>query len=357
MSSAGDAMSTTRVVAAQTLDPARAVRDSGRFRTWVLIYIGVSVLLAALSLVVGTSSLRTSIHWLLSPDTFSNAVLWDIRLPRTLGAWSAGALLGLAGAIAQSVFRNPLADPYLLGSATGAALGVTVSLLATDASLAGFAWLGELGLTGAAFVGASAGVALTLALSRGALQTPSLLLAGVVVAFLLGAFTSLLLLSSPEIWRTMQSFMLGSTSFLGWRAVVLLAVILAVSLPPSGLLSRGLDALTLGEDTALSLGIPLGALRLALLGLLSLTTAAAVSQVGVVGFVGLVAPHLVRESAHVNSRQLVIAAPLCGGALLQAADILSRCIIRPSELPVGVVTACLGGTYLVLLLWRKARRE
>ena len=350
-------MNVTRVAAAQSQDPDRAVQRSETFRKWVLIYIALSLMLTTMSLVVGTSSVRTSIGWLISPAAFSDAVLWDIRLPRTLGAWAAGALLGLAGAIAQSVFRNPLAEPYLLGSASGAALGVTVSLLVTDTSLTGLAWLGQVGLTGAAFAGACAGITLTLVLSRGALQTPTLLLAGVVVAFLLGAIMSLLLLRSPDTWRVMQSFILGSTGFLGWRSVVLLAVVFAVSLPPAGLFSRGLDALTLGEDTAASLGVPLATLRLALLGVLSLTTAASVSQVGVVGFVGLVAPHLVRESVHVNSRQLILAAPLCGGALLQAADILSRWIVRPAELPVGIVTACLGGTYLVVLLWRKAQRE
>jgi len=347
----------TRLIAARTLGVERAPTGPGAFRRWVSIYISFSLLLIAMSLVVGTSSVRTSLSWLMSPAVFSDAVLWDIRLPRTLGAWSAGALLGLAGAIAQSLFRNPLAEPYLLGSASGAALGVTVSLLVTEASLTGLGWMGEVGVTGAAFVGACAGITLTLALARGALQTASLLLAGVVVAFLLGAIMSLLLLRSPETWRAMQGFILGTTGFLGWRSVTLLALVLAASLPPTGLLARGLDALTLGEDTALSLGVPLATLRLALLGLLSLTTAASVSQVGVVGFVGLVAPHLVRESVHVNSRQLIIAAPLCGGALLQAADILSRWIIRPSELPVGIVTACLGGTYLVVLLWRKAQRE
>jgi iron complex transport system permease protein len=214
-----------------------------------------------------------------------------------------------------------------------------------------------LGVTGAAFVGAAAGIALTLTLSRGVLQTASLLLAGVVVAFLLSAITSLLLLRSPDTWRAMQSFLLGTTGLLGWQSVGLLAVVLAICLVPAVLLSRGLDALTLGEDTARSLGLPIGGLRVALLALLSLATAAAVSQAGIVGFVGLVAPHLVRESVHVNSRQLIVAAPLCGGVLLQAADLISRWIIRPSELPVGIVTACLGGSYLVVLLWRRAQRE
>jgi iron complex transport system permease protein len=350
-------VSTSRLIAANELH-VRAEPESGPgVARWVLIYLLLALLLAAISLLVGTSSFRTSLEWLRSPAALSDAVLWDIRLPRALGAWLAGALLGLGGAIAQNLFRNPLAEPYLLGSASGAALGVTVCLMAADVSMAGLAWMGELGVTAAAFVGAAAGITLTLTLCRGVVQTASLLLAGVVVAFLLSAITSLLLLRSPDTWRAMQGFLLGTTGFLGWRSVLLLAVVFAGCLVPAVLLSRGLDALTLGEDTARSLGLPLGALRLGLLGLLSLATAGSVSQAGIVGFVGLVAPHLVRESVHINSRQLIIAAPLCGGVLLQAADLVSRWIIRPSELPVGIVTACLGGSYLVVLLWRRAQRE
>jgi iron complex transport system permease protein len=328
---------------------------SSRFALWLIACGAVTLLLTGTSLVVGTSSIRTSIDWLLSSGVPSNTVLWDIRLPRATGAWLSGALLGLGGAIAQGLFRNPLADPYLLGSASGAALGVTLSLMAADASLTGLAWAGELGITGAAFLGACAAITLTVILSRGVLQTASLLLAGIVVAFLLSAMTSLLLLSSPDTWRAMQSFLLGTTGFLSWHSSLLLAVVFVVCFVPSVLLARGLDALTLGEETAQSLGVSLPAMRLALLTLLSLATACTVGQVGIVGFVGLVAPHLVRETFHVNQRQLLIAAPLCGGALLQGADLISRWAVRPAELPVGIVTACLGGMYLVLLLWRRAR--
>jgi iron complex transport system permease protein len=335
-----------------------AGHGNGSFVRWVLIYLVVAVLFAGASLLVGTSSLRTSLEWLRSPAAVSDTVLWDIRLPRAVGAWLVGALLGLGGAIAQSLFRNPLAEPYLLGSASGAALGVTLCLLALDTTMiTGLAWIGALGVTGAAFLGAAAGIAVTLTLSRGVQQTANLLLAGVVVAFVLGALTSLLLLRSPDTWRAMQSFLLGTTGFLGWRSAGLLALVFAVCVVPATLLSRGLDALTLGEDTARSWGLPLGTLRVAMLALLSLATAAAVSQAGIVGFVGLIAPHLVRESVHVNSRQLIIAAPLCGGVVLQAADLISRWVIRPAELPVGIVTACLGGSYLVMLLWRRAQRE
>jgi iron complex transport system permease protein len=330
-------------------------RLAHRFALWLFCCTAITLLLASGSLVVGTSSIETSINWMLAPDVQSSIVLWQIRLPRTVGAWFAGALLGLAGAIAQGVFRNPLAEPYLLGTASGAGLGVTIVLIAADASMGGAAWATKLGVTGAACVGAAGATLLTISLSRGVVQTRSLLLSGVVVAFLLGAITQLLVLERPEIWRSMQTFLFGSTGFISWSSVALLGTAFVVCIVPATLLSRGLDALSLGEDTAQSLGLSLPMLRLALLAVVSLATAAAVGQVGVVGFVGLVAPHLVRETLSVNHRQLLIAAPLSGGALLQAADLLSRWAIRPGELPVGAVTACVGGAYLVFLLWRRSR--
>lgn len=331
--------------------------QGSRLWYWLAACVATTALLTGASLVVGTSSFETSLGWLLAPDAHSSVILWQIRLPRTVGAWAAGALLGLAGAIAQGLFRNPLAEPYLLGTASGAALGVTLSLLGADASIGALAWTARLGVTGAACVGACAAIALTILLSRGVLQTANLLLSGIVVAFLLSAVTSLLLLARPDLWRSMQSFLLGTTGFLSWNGTALLAMVLGICVLPSILLSRGLDALSLGEDTAQSLGLSLPVLRLTLLGVLSLATAAAVGQVGIVGFVGLVAPHLVRESITVNHRQLLIGATLCGGALLQGADLVSRWIIHPAELPVGAVTAVVGGIYLVLLLWRRSHHD
>ena len=332
-----------------------AATDRRRLGLWVLACLAATLLLTFGSLIVGTSSVETSLGWLVRPDAEASVVLWQIRLPRTLGAWLAGALLGLAGGIAQGVFRNPLAEPYLLGTASGAALGVTLSLIAVDASVGSFAWAAGLGVTGAACIGAAAATLLTVSLSRGVLQTGSLLLSGVIVAFLLGAITQLLVLSRFEVWRSLQSFLFGSTGFLSWSSVKLLGAVFCLSVVPAVLLARGLDALTLGEDTAQSLGLSLPLLRLGLLAIVSLATAASVGQVGVVGFVGLIAPHIVRQTLSVNHRQLLIGAPLCGGALLQAADLLSRWVIRPSELPVGAVTACIGGTYLIFLLWRRSR--
>jgi iron complex transport system permease protein len=327
-----------------------------RFALWLAAGAVLTLVLTALSLLIGTSSLRTSIEWLRSPDAQANTVLWQIRLPRATGAWLAGALLGLGGAIAQGLFRNPLAEPYLLGSSAGAGLGVSLTLIAADTSLSGLAWGGEIGITGAAFLGACGGIGLTVLLSRGAMQTASLLLAGIVVGFLLSAVQSLLLLSSPDTWRAMQAFLLGSTGYLNWHSSGLLGAAFLVCMLPTVLLARGLTALTLGEETAQSLGLSIAFLRLSLLAILSLATASTVGQVGAIGFVGLVAPHLVRETRPVNQRQLLIAAPLCGGILLQTADLISRWVVRPAELPVGVVTSCLGGSYLVFLLWRRTRR-
>jgi iron complex transport system permease protein len=334
---------------------AAPLRAPNRLALWVGGCLALTVLLTFGGLIIGTSSIETSLHWLMAPDEQSAVVLWQIRLPRTVGAWCVGALLGLCGATAQGVFRNALAEPYLLGTASGAALGVAASLIAADSTIGELAWAGKLGLTGAACLGAGAATALTIALTRGVLQTTSLLLAGIVVASVLGAATSLILLTKPEIFRAMQTFLLGSTAFLSWSAVCLVGTVLCVCLIPAILLSRGLDALTLGEDTATSLGLSLPMLRLALLGMMSLGTATAVGQVGIVMFVGLMAPHVVRETLSVNHRQLMVAAPLCGGAMLQSADLLSRWIISPSELPVGAVTACVGGAYLVWLLWRRNR--
>jgi len=282
------------------------------------------------------------------------AILWEIRVPRTLGAWLAGALLGLAGAVAQGLFRNPLADPYLLGSATGAALGVAL-LLAFVGVAPGVAagWGASLGSTGAAFAGAVLAVLATLALARGVQQTLRLLLAGVVVGMVFGALAALVMFWAPEVLRSMQAFLLGTTGFLGWTGVGVLAAVLALTLTVATVLARALDALSLGEATAASLGIALVPVRIWLVGVLALATGAAVAQIGLIAFIGLVAPHLVRAAVRPTHRWLLPLAALAGGVLLLAADVLARWLLAPRELPVGVLTAILGGGYLLWMMHRR----
>jgi iron complex transport system permease protein len=287
-------------------------------------------------------------------DNASAAILWDIRLPRTLGAWLAGALLGLAGAVAQGLFRNPLADPYLLGSATGAALGVAVLLVLIGAApAAGSGWVEGLGLTGAAFAGAVLAVLVTLGLAKGVQHTLRLLLAGVVVGMVFGALAALVMFWVPDVMRAMQAFLLGSTGFLGWSSVGLLATLFAISLAVAVGCSRALDALSLGETTAISLGVALAPMRVVLIGVMALATGAAVAQVGLIAFIGLVAPHLVRAAVKPTHRWLLPLAALTGGVLLLAADVLARWLLAPQELPVGVLTAVLGGGYLLWLMHRR----
>jgi iron complex transport system permease protein len=288
------------------------------------------------------------------------ALIGDIRAPRTLGAALAGALLGLAGALSQGLFRNPLADPYLLGTAAGAGLAVTLvlaasGLLGMELGLAAGGALARLGLSGAAFVGAVGGMALTLVMARGATRPLTLLLAGVVVGVLLTALGDLLVLASPEALRGQRVFMIGSTSFLGWDSTAVLALALVLTLPAAVRLARVLDALVLGEASATSLGLALPRLRLVLVALLALATGSAVAQVGLVAFVGLVAPHLVRRLVVVRHGALLALSALAGAVLLLGADVAARVLVAPQELPVGVLTAVFGGAYLLLLLWRRGR--
>lgn len=314
---------------------------------------GLSALLLLLGLAIGSTGLEPL--RLGAGDAVAAQIIWDIRLPRTLGAWIAGMLLGLGGALAQGLFRNPLADPYLLGSGAGASLGVAALLTLLGISPAAGGLGARLGMTGAAFAGAVLAVLLTMGLARGVQQTLRLLLAGVVVSMVLGAAASLVMLWMPEIMRAMQAFMLGSTGFLGWPAVGVMAAALVLCLVPSVALARALDALTLGEASAASLGLALPWVRAVLVAALALSTGAAVAQVGLVAFIGLVSPHLVRILVKSTHGALLLLASLMGGLLLLSADVLARWLLAPQELPVGVLTALLGGGYLLWLMNRSSR--
>jgi iron complex transport system permease protein len=321
-----------------------------RHRAWML---GMSLLVCmALLLVVGLGVGSTGLEsvWQMWKDPVAQQIVIDIRAPRTLGAFLAGGLLGLAGAVAQGLFRNPLADPFLLGSASGSSLGVATALAFFGVSPFATQWVVRIGLTGAAFIGAVGAVLLTLALARGVQHTLRLLLAGVVVGVVLGAFSSLVTLLSPDIFQAMQVFMLGSTGFVGWVACAVMGSVLLPCLILSWAFSRVLDGLALGESTAFTLGLPLGTLRSALIALLALATGTAVAQTGLVAFVGLAAPHLVRSVVKTTHGKLIILSSLMGGVLLLLADILARSLIAPQELPVGVLTAVLGGSYLLWLM-------
>ena len=343
--------------------------------------IALSLLLVALGVCIGSSGFENLILAAFDSNdqqakVLAQQILFDIRLPRTIGAWATGALLGLAGALAQGLFRNPLADPYLLGSAAGASLGVAsaLTIMSGGAGLMAVAsgaridttliaglfsgnWMIRLGLTGAAFIGAVLAVLLTLALARGVQHTLRLLLGGVIVGVVLGAFTSLILIFSPESQQAMQSFLLGSTAFVNWPACSVMFSVLIFCWLISYSLAKVLDGLSLGEATASSLGLSIAPMRLTLIAILALATGTAVAQTGLIAFVGLAAPHLVRGMRKVGHKALVTLASLTGGILLTSADLIARGLIAPQELPVGAVTAVLGGTYLLWLMHKSTQLQ
>ncbi|KAF1049218.1 MAG: Hemin transport system permease protein HmuU [Xylophilus sp.] len=341
----------SRAVLAAAFDPGRA----GRRAAWLGLWLALAgVLLLAAGTSVGSTG-WTSLRDLLQGDAVARQIVWDIRLPRSIGAWLTGALLGLAGAVAQGLFRNPLADPYLLGSASGAALGGAVAMALFGVSPLAAQWLARIGITGMAFAGAAGAVALTLVLARGVQHTLRLLLAGVIVGVVLGAARDLVELASPEILQAMQAFTLGSTGFVGWAACGLMAVAWSLCALGAGMLARALDGLTLGEATAASLGLPLAPMRAALIAVMALATGTAVAQTGLIAFVGLAAPHLVRSIVKTTHGRHILLASLMGAVLLLAADILACWLLAPQELPVGVLTAVLGGSYLLWLMHRGVR--
>jgi iron complex transport system permease protein len=339
--------------AAPSTGPRVATDGAARRRlAWGLLLATAALALAGVA--AGSEGWSLADLSLLLRGDEAGLIVGHIRLPRTLGAWLTGALLGLAGAIAQGLFRNPLADPYLLGSASGASLGVVLVLASASAAgmTATLSQIGQLGLVSAAFAGSVLGVTLTLSLARGAQHTTRLLLAGVIVGVVLSAAADLVTTVSPDALRGRQAFMLGFTGFLSWQSCLLLSLGLVLTLPVAWRLSRALDALSLGEDSARSLGLALPRIRAALVVALALATGLAVSQAGLVAFVGLVAPHMVRRFAPSAHGYLIVTSAAMGGTLLLAADVLARSLIAPQEVPVGVLTAVLGGGYLLWLLHR-----
>jgi iron complex transport system permease protein len=332
---------------------------TSQFNRWPPAFLAISLLLLGIfGIVLGSSvgSTRFESWFAAFQDEIAWQIIWDIRLPRSVGAFVAGALLGLAGAIAQGLFRNPLADPYLLGSASGASLGVAIALALFGGNPFATEFLIRLGLTGAAFIGAVLAVMLTIALAQGVQHTLRLLLAGVIVGVVLGAMASLIPLLRPDVLQGMQGFLLGSTSFIGWNSCALMFGVLLVCMGLAFFLSRVLDALSLGELTALSLGMPLAKARLVLVTLLALATGAAVAQTGLVAFVGLAAPHLVRSLIKTKYNWVILLSTLMGGLLLLLADLLARLLLSPQELPVGVLTAVLGGGYLLWLMYQSQKK-
>jgi iron complex transport system permease protein len=275
------------------------------------------------------------------------AIVTRLRLPRVVLGLLVGAMLALAGGCYQGVFRNPLADPYLLGVAAGAGLGATVAVVVAPA-------LTHSAIPAFAFAGALVAVGLTYSLGAaggGRVRTPvTLILAGVAVAAFLTAIQTYLQQRDVDVIREVYTWLLGRLAPTGWREVRLLLPYALVAGAVILAFRRRLDVLSLGDDEAASLGVHPRRTRYVLLVAASLGTAAAVAVSGLVGFVGIIVPHTVRLLAGTSYRVILPLSALFGGAFLTLADLAARTVMSPSEVPLGVVTAFLGAPFFIFVL-------
>lgn len=286
------------------------------------------------------------------PDTTTgNDIIWLIRLPRALGCLLAGGLLGVVGSAFQSLFRNPLADPFIVGVSSGSAVGGALAILLGFAGVAA-----GLGLLAASFVCGmlSLGLVFSLATRKGAVDVQTLLLSGVVVGAMLSAVLALLLMAGGLDANQVLRWLLGSATPMYWPKIYAMAVALLVGGALLLLQSKSLNALSLGEHTAQRLGVDTRKLKPTVLVTGTAMTAVCVGSVGIIGFLGLVAPHIARRVVGVDWRRSLAGSALIGMSLLLCADVVAQWGLPGGEVPVGVVTALLGAPFLLVLLRRES---
>ena len=282
-----------------------------------------------------------------APATWER-IVYDVRLPRVVAAGVVGASLALSGAAYQGVFRNPLAGPFLLGVASGAALGAAIAIVSPlDAATYGFGWVPLF-----AFAGAGGTVVLVYLISRAgsAVSNTTLILAGVALSAVLGAITSFILLTGGERAQPIFSFLFGTMNTSNWERVLLGLPYIVVGAAIVVLHARALNVLQLDEEQASQLGVDVTRTKLIVLAAASLVAATAVAIAGVIGFVGLIVPHVVRLLFGGDYRRLLPLAALLGASFLIATDVLSRTLLSPQEIPVGIITAIVGGPFFLYLL-------
>jgi iron complex transport system permease protein len=284
-------------------------------------------------------------------------IIFQIRLPRVIAGALVGAALATAGVLFQGLLRNPMADPYIIGTSAGAALGATVAMLLPI----NLAFLGFGLVPIAAFGGALGTVFLVYNLARVGGKTPiiSMLLAGVVASSFLAAIMALLISISDRLQLNLPSvysFLLGHISVTGWEQLAVITPLVIGGVICARFLAFRLNAFALGEEGAAYVGVEVERVKVLILALGSLLTAAAVSISGLIAFVGLVVPHAMRLSFGPDHRFLLPASALAGGVFVVIADLIARTVLAPEELPVGVITAIIGAPFFIYLL-RRTRKE
>lgn len=351
---------------AETLLPGRASATRWPASAWLpaaLLLVVVAVVLGAMIGPAGPTWWRVPLAMadrlpLISIDHGVSAaewnIVWQIRMPRVLLAGIVGAMLSIAGASYQGVFRNPLVDPYLLGAAAGAGLGATIVFTVARSATAD--WPVDPAPT-MAFITALVTVTVTYVVGAafgGARSGTTLVLAGVAVTSLVTAIQTFLLQRNSEVVREVYSWILGRLSTATWSDVRIVLPYVVLSSIVLLLHRRHLDLLRVGDDEATTLGAPVARIRLVVVVFATLGTAAVVSVSGLIGFVGIVVPHLVRLIAGTSYRRLLPLSMAFGAGFLILADIPGRVLTNPAETPIGVVTAFLGAPFFIVLLRTRA---
>jgi len=314
------------------------------------------LLVLALALAVGTGlgeaplTAGQYLEAFTTPGAPASQILWEIRAPRVLAAAVVGACLGLSGALLQGLLRNPLADPGVLGVSASAGLGASLAIVAGLAITPGAVELAALASAGLA-------AAMLIIFATRVAEPEALILFGVSLSAFAGALTALVFNFSPSPIATAEvmGWMLGTVENRGWGDVVWGAIALAVAVLLGLSARKGLLALTLGEDTAASMGLPIRRLKILAVLAAAIATAAAVAVAGVVGFVGLAAPHLVRGAMREDPARLLLPSGVAGALMLVLADLAARTLPGDVEVKLGVITALIGAPLFGLIAWRAAR--
>ena len=319
-------------------------------RSFTVIMAVVLACVALLAIGVGpvpipaTAILRSALHLSDGLDAQQSVLVWQLRLPRVVLAALIGAALATSGAVYQTVFRNPLADPYLLGTAAGAGLGATIAIVSGGGGLHG-----QLPIF--AFIGGVLAVTATFLFAGGVQADPrSLLLAGVAVASFATSLQTYLQQRNSDVLRPVYSWILGQLTTADWATVRWAAGYIVLALAVMAASARRLDALMLSDEEAFSLGVTPRRLRIIAVGAATLATATAVSASGLIGFVGIIVPHMVRGITKRATNRAILTIACSGAAFLVLADIGARTLIAPAELPIGVLTAFIGAPFFAVVM-------
>ena len=340
--------------------------SSGKVKIFCLFMLALILFSAVLSILYGSVTIKPDwitkivVNKIAKKEIFAiewakniESIVWTLRMPRILMSFIVGASLSLSGVLMQALTKNSLADPYVLGISSGASTGAVAAII-----YGVFGFMGSYGIVFGAIIGSVVSIALALSVSsiKGKITSTQLVLSGIAVSAMFAALTNIIIYSSgagSDKIRTALFWMMGSLSSAKWNQIGYIFMIFVVSFMLIYSLNKSLDAMLLGDDVATTIGVDLDKIKPIIIILCSVLTGTIVSVSGTIGFVGLVIPHITRLIVGANHKKLIPATVLVGGFFLIICDLLSRVIVAPEEVPIGVVTAVFGAPFFLFLIRKR----